>query len=101
MSVIDSVGTKTAAAQLQAAAPTGTVRFSNGEMTLANVAPNGGGAAYSTASLSAGAHTIIATPLPTDPLRPAPTLSTRMLILFGWILAACAAVALQRRQRGH
>ena len=114
-------GTRTAAAQPQGASPTGTVRFSEGGATLADVALNGGSAVYSTASLSAGTHTITGTYLgdslyagssasanvtvnavapPAAPV-PAPTLSTWTLILFGLILAVCAAVALQRLQRGR
>lgn len=115
-------GTEAIAAQPQAAAPqSGTVHFSEGGATLADVALNGGRAAYSTASLSAGAHTIsaaysgdaiyassstsanvtvnaigpIATPVTV------PALPTSGLVFLGAFLAICAAVALRRRQRRH
>jgi len=110
-----------AAAQPLAAVPTGTVRFSEGGATLADVALNGAAAAYSTASLSAGTHTItaaysgdavyagsnasanvtiLAIASPTASV-PAPALPVSGLVLLGALLVIWSALALRRWQRGQ
>lgn len=120
-SIDDGVGTKAAAAQPQAAAPTGTVHFSDGATALTDVALTGGAAVFSTANLSVGAHTITAAysgdasnagssgsanvtinaVAPPAASVPAPALPMWGLIVLCAFLALCAAVEQRRRNRGH